>query len=952
METTNTPLTALQGRDDFIYQHLGSDSTDQQHMLATLGFSCLEELITKAIPANVLDTSPLPLPYAINESAALAELRAMASINKRLVCMYGCGYHPTNLPAVLQRNLLENPNWYTAYTPYQAEISQGRLELLLNFQQMIIELTGLPVAGASLLDESTAAAEALSMARAVNRSKSNQVFVHNALHPQTLAVLQTRTAPLGVELVGFDSELPSGEAFAMLVQYPDTCGALGNPEQLVQAARARKITPIAITDPLALMLLACPANLGFAIAVGSTQRFGVPMSFGGPHAAYLACEEALKRVMPGRLIGVSKDARGNYALRMALQTREQHIRREKATSNICTAQVLLANLAVLFAMHHGQSGMLRMALRVHRMTRLLASASKSCGLKYTNNDFFDTLCFTLGVYKAKAIAEALLAHELLVRTDGDKLLISCNDNTTFSHLDRIINAFGGQQQNWEKLDANLPDAIPPKLTRFSVPLGHRIFTSYRNETVLMRYLKRLQDKDITLTHSMIPLGSCTMKLNAASELLALSWPQFGDIHPFAPQSTTQGYLKLINSLEQKLCALSGFAAVSLQPNSGAQGEYAGLLAIRRYHQARGDSQRDLCLIPSSAHGTNPASAVMAGMKVKVVACDAAGNVDLDDLQTQLAANSARLGALMITYPSTHGVFEEKICTICDLVHQHGGMVYMDGANTNALIGLARPPKIGADVMHFNLHKTFCIPHGGGGPGVGPIGLVEELAPYMPGHPVSDGGQPVAAAPYGSAHILAISWMYIRMMGRQGLRLATEVALLNANYIAHRLAAHYPLLYTGPSGLVAHECIIDIRQIKEECGITEEDIAKRLMDYGFHSPTMSFPVTGTLMIEPTESESLQEIDRFCDALIAIRQEIHQVATGVWNTADNPLKQAPHTMQDITEEWKRPYSREQACFPLPYVKGHKFWPAVKRIDNVYGDRHLVCSCDAIEEYANES
>ena len=944
----HAPLASLLGTDDFLSRHIGPSPQEQEHMLNFLGYDSLPQLLDDLLPHSIRTPGPLKMDPPRNEIQALAELQQRAQANTPLVCMYGCGYHPSHLPSALQRNVLENPNWYTAYTPYQAEISQGRLELILNFQQLVIELTGLPVAGASLLDEGTATAEAVRMAFAMSKTASKTVFVSAYLHPQTTAVLQTRCQPLGITIVPFTDQLPKGDAFAVVVQYPDTYGAIGTPNSIAEAARQRGIVPIAITDPLALMLITSPQSIGFAIAVGSSQRFGIPMGFGGPHAAYIACEEGLRRVLPGRLIGISKDRHGNRALRMALQTREQHIRREKATSNICTSQVLLANLAVLFAMHHGADGIQRIAQRVHRMARLLNHAAQTCGWDNTNTHYFDTLCFTSSKTKRDALAAQLLDQGLLVRNDDHGLSISCNELTSLEHLGTIVQAMGGQIPNWDAIDATLAlTSQHASFERADKPLRHNIFHQYTNETTLTRYLTQLQAKDLTLTHSMIPLGSCTMKLNAACELQGISWPEFGNIHPFAPQHTTQGYLQLIAELEQMLCAVSGFAHASMQPNSGAQGEYAGLLAIRRYHQSRGETNRTICLIPSSAHGTNPASAVMAGMQVKVVACDAAGNIDIQDLKQKVATYGNDLAALMVTYPSTHGVYEESISELCDLVHDHGAMVYMDGANANALIGLIRPVDIGADVMHFNLHKTFCIPHGGGGPGVGPIGLTQALAPFAPGHPHPDDA-PVSSAPYGSALILTISWVYMRLMGAQGLTQATQLALINANYIARKLAPHYPLLYTGRNHLVAHECIIDIRPIKASSGVTEEDIAKRLMDYGFHAPTMSFPVSGTLMIEPTESEGLAEIDRFCDAMIAIRHEIQAVEEGKWPKDNNPLCNAPHTNRLLCDNWELPYTQQQAFFPLPSIADNKFWPSVGRIDNVYGDRNLKCSCDDLSSY----
>ncbi|MFZ1426129.1 MAG: aminomethyl-transferring glycine dehydrogenase, partial [Geminicoccaceae bacterium] len=904
---------------------------------------------------------PLALPAARTEAEALSALRGMAQRNRIATSLIGMGYHGTHTPGVILRNVLENPGWYTAYTPYQAEVSQGRLEAVLNYQQMVVDLTGMELANASLLDEGTAAAEAMAMAARVSRSKSKLFFVDDGCHPQTLAVLRTRAHHLGIELRVGDAlaELDGLQVFGALLQYPASDGTIRDPSPAIEAVQRQGGLAVVATDLLALTLLTPPGELGADIVLGSAQRFGVPMGYGGPHAAFFATKEAHKRAMPGRIIGVSVDSRGQPALRMALQTREQHIRRDKATSNICTAQVLLAVMAGCFAVYHGPEGLTRIARRVHGLTAILAGALPAIGIEVVNGTFFDTL----------TLAVPGRAHDLLIKArdaginlrfvDEDHLGLSLDETTTHHDLRRLLAAFGAEAARIQALlEAVYDDAfVATGLGRTSLFLTHPVFHRYRSETEMLRYLRRLQAKDIALDRAMIPLGSCTMKLNATTEMLPVTWPEFASLHPFAPPDQAAGYQALFHDLEAWLKEITGFDAVSLQPNAGSQGEYAGLLAIRAWHDSRRERARTICLIPSSAHGTNPASAVMAGMQVVVVACDAAGNVDLADLEAKADKHKDQLAALMVTYPSTHGVFEARIKDICAIVHARGGQVYMDGANLNALVGIARPAELGADVCHMNLHKTFCIPHGGGGPGMGPIGVKAHLAPFLPDHPVVTGVNPydgdhsvgaVSAAPWGSAAILPISWAYIAMMGGPGLTRATQVAILNANYIAKRLGPHYPVVYTGQNGMVAHECIVDIRQIKEAAGITAEDIAKRLVDYGFHAPTMSWPVPETMMIEPTESESLAELNRFCDAMIAIRAEIRAIEQGRSDRADNPLKRAPHTADLLLADWARPYPKEQAFFPVQAVREDKYWPPVGRVDNAYGDRHLVCSCPPMEDY----
>lgn len=944
------PNTEFQGR------HIGPTADDQARMLETVGASSLSELVHDIVPASILDESPLDVPGPFSESAALARLKRIAERNDIYRNYIGQGYYGTHVPNVVLRNILENPAWYTAYTPYQPEISQGRLEALLNFQTMVADLAGLDIANASLLDEGTAAAEAMTLARRGSRSKSNVFFVSGHCHPQTLEVLRTRAEPMGIELrIGDESQgLP--ECFGVLLQYPQTLGSVNDYRSLVEAAHAQGALVAVATDLLALSVLTPPGEWGADIAVGTAQRFGVPLGFGGPHAGFMACRDTYKRNLPGRLVGVSRDAQGAPALRLALQTREQHIRREKATSNICTAQVLLAVMAAMYAVWHGPQGLQRIARRVAGHTGRLHAALGELGLKVRNDSYFDTLCIDSGAHTQAILAAAREARINLRSVDGATLAVSLDETVTLEDVQALAGVFAqGLGKGPVELKADAGNGLPAGLVRASDPLPHPVFSRIRSETDMLRYLRGLADKDLALDRTMIPLGSCTMKLNATAEMIPVTWPEFSQIHPFAPRDQVQGYQQLIEELSAALCQITGYDAISLQPNSGAQGEYAGLLAIRAYHRANGQSQRDVCLIPASAHGTNPASAQLAGMDVVVVASDDNGNVDVEDLQRRIDQVGDRLAALMITYPSTHGVFELAITDICERVHAAGGQVYLDGANMNAMVGLAKPGKFGSDVSHLNLHKTFCIPHGGGGPGMGPIGLKAHLAPFAPSHVVApvegatEGMSAVSAAPYGSAGILPITWMYITMMGKQGVRQATEWALLNANYVAQALSEDYPILYTGKNGRVAHECIVDLRLLKAESGITETDIAKRLMDYGFHAPTVSFPVAGTLMIEPTESESKAELDRFIAALKAIKQEVLKVQNGDWPKDDNPLVNAPHTSFNVAaEEWTHPYSREEAVFPLAYVRENKFWPSVNRVDDVYGDRHLVCSCPPMEAY----
>jgi glycine dehydrogenase len=934
-------LDELLDKEGFSRRHLGPDEAAQREMLAVLGAPSLDALVREVVPHDILLKEPLALGEAKTEAEALAEISAHAARNELWRTFIGMGYYGTHTPAVIQRNVFENPGWYTAYTPYQAEISQGRLEALLNFQQMVIDLTGLPVANASLLDEATAAAEAMAMIRRSAKSKASKFFVDAAVHAQVLAVMRTRAKWLGIELVVADAErdLQPESVFGCHLQYPDTFGRIRDCSEVIRRIHASQGLASLGTDLLALMLLKSPGALGADIAIGSAQRFGVPMGYGGPHAAFMACRDEHKRAMPGRIIGVSVDAAGRPALRMALQTREQHIRRDKATSNICTAQALLANIAGFYAVYHGPQGLERIARRTNFMSRLLAA----CIGKPSHAAFFDTVVFEL--HAGDAVHRRASAKRINLRyIDDTRVGVSFDELTSLEDVADVAEVLSGRRPEIHRLADNLTESIPPALRRTDAVLSHPVFNRYHTETEMMRYLKRLENRDLSLVHAMIPLGSCTMKLNAAAELTPISWPRFAAMHPFAPMEQARGYAGMLRELETMLAEITGFAAVSLQPNSGAQGEYAGLLAIRHYLAARGEGARDVCLIPASAHGTNPASAQMIGLRIVVVACDEHGNVDLGDLERKLTQHRGRIAALMITYPSTHGVFEEAIVRICAQVHAAGGQVYMDGANMNALAGLAKPALIGADVCHINLHKTFCIPHGGGGPGMGPIAVAAHLADFLP-----EKKDPVSAAPCGSALILPISWMYIRMMGAAGIRQATETAILNANYVAARLARYFPVLYTGAHGRVAHECILDLRKLKETCGVTAEDVAKRLMDYGFHAPTLSFPVADTLMVEPTESESKEELDRFCDAMIAIHGELEKIRSGHWNRTDNPLKNAPHTALELAGEWQHAYSREEAAFPRRWLRAAKFWPPVKRIDNVAGDRNFVCNCPPMEAYA---
>ena len=943
-------LAALE--DSFVPRHVAPTEADITTMLRVVGAESLEALAAQTVPGDIRIPPLQGLPDAIGEIAVIEELRELAGQNQRLRSLIGQGYHGTFTPPVIARNVLENPGWYTAYTPYQAEIAQGRLEALLNFQTMICDLTGMPIANASLLDEATAAAEAMAMASASSRSKSTVVAVCADLHPQTAAVLQTRAQPQGWTLHAFApgdvAAIGAAAPFAVVLQYPGTSGAVRDLHAEIAAAHQAGALAIVCADLLSLVLLTPPGEMGADVVVGSAQRFGVPMGFGGPHAAFFATQDKFKRVMPGRLVGVSQDAAGQPAMRLALQTREQHIRREKATSNICTAQVLLAVMAGMYAVYHGPEGLTRIARRTNLQARALADAARRAGLALRHDSFFDTIA--LDVPDADALlARAVAAGFNLRRLDATGVAIALDETVTTAELASLAGLLGAEL-------GGAPASIPAALLRTGPVLAQSVFGAHRSEHEMLRYLKRLEDRDVALNRSMIPLGSCTMKLNATAEMVPVTMPGFADIHPFAPAEQTAGYNTLIQRLADWLAAATGFAAVSLQPNAGSQGEYAGLLAIRAYHAARGQSGRDVCLIPSSAHGTNPASAAMAGLRVVVVGCDRDGNVDLDDLRAKAALHAERLAALMVTYPSTHGVFEGEIRAICATIHEHGGQVYMDGANMNAQLGLTSPAAIGADVCHLNLHKTFCIPHGGGGPGVGPIGVAAHLAPHLPNHPErADAGPatgfgPVSAAPFGSALILPISYAYIRMMGAAGLTRASEVAILNANYMAARLGEAFPILYAGQGGRVAHECIIDCRGFQAEAGVMVEDIAKRLQDYGFHAPTMSWPVAGTLMIEPTESEPKAELDRFCDAMLAIRAEVAAIGEGRTDRADNPLKNAPHTAAEVMgETWQHSYTRTEAAFPLPWVRANKYWPPVKRVDNVYGDRNLICTCAPLEAYA---
>jgi len=946
----------------FVPRHIGPNSEDIQQMLKVLGFPSLDALINQTVPQAIRLKQPLKLPEAESEYAALTSLKKVAAKNQVFRSYIGMGYYDSITPPVIGRNILENPGWYTAYTPYQPEIAQGRLEALLNFQTLIIDLTGLEIANASLLDEATAAAEAMSLSYGVCKNQANAYFVSHDCHPQTIDVLQTRAQPLGIKIIvgdhqTFDFDQP---IFGAVLQYPASNGTIYDYRAFIEKAHAKGALVTVAADPLSLTLLTPPGEFGADIAVGSTQRFGIPLGFGGPHAAYFATKEEYKRLVPGRIVGVSKDAQGKPALRLALQTREQHIRREKATSNICTAQVLLAVMASMYAVYHGPAGLKQIAENIHSLTVLLAQGLKRLGYSVFSESFFDTLRVELGTRNLKDILAASEQLQINLRVfDATAVGISLDETTTPEDLIDLWQIFAGIDDLPFTLEELTSPSLPQlPLSRTSTYLTHPVFNRYHSETELLRYLHKLESKDLSLTTSMIPLGSCTMKLNATAEMIPVSWEEFGKIHPFAPLSQTQGYQLLFQQLEAWLAEITGFAGISLQPNAGSQGEYAGLLVIRQYHESRGQKHRNVCLIPTSAHGTNPASAVMCGMKVVAVACDLQGNIDVDDLKAKAEKHSNELAALMVTYPSTHGVFEEPIQEICAIIHSHGGQVYMDGANMNAQVGICRPGDIGADVCHLNLHKTFCIPHGGGGPGMGPIGVASHLVPFLPGHPVVGSGEEicnsqrigaVAAAPWGSASILVISWMYIAMMGADGLTEATKVAILNANYIAKRLESYYPVLYQGKNGLVAHECILDLRSLKKSAAIEIDDVAKRLMDYGFHAPTVSWPVGGTIMVEPTESESKQELDRFCDALISIRQEIAEIESGKVDIQDNVLKNAPHTAESlITGEWQHSYSREQAAYPAPWTREHKFWPAVGRIDAAFGDRNFVCSCLPMDAY----
>ena len=951
--------------DSFIPRHIGSSDSELEKMLAEVGFESLDALAAAAVPRDIRVTKPLELNRPLGESEALRELRQVVEHNEVFRSFIGMGYYNCITPAVIQRNILENPGWYTQYTPYQAEIAQGRLEALLNFQTMVADLTGLPLANSSLLDEATAAAEAMTMCRAVSRARNKAFFVSDDCHPQTIAVVKTRAEALGIDVIVGDAgalDFAAHDLFGLLLQYPATDGTIHDHADLTKRAHEAGAMVVVATDLLALTLLRPPGDIGADVAVGSSQRFGVPLGYGGPHAGFLATREEHKRQIPGRIVGVSRDDRGQVGYRLALQTREQHIRRDKATSNICTAQVLLAIMAGMYGAYHGAAGLKRIARRVHGMTQMLVAGLRRLGWEVGDGPFFDTIRVKLGQDNAQRVQSAAHRRKINLRAYGDGSLgVSLDETANADDLQVLLESFALDRRLelsfdelagvWEDYEYDAPFA------RTSEFMQADCFARYHTEHEMLRYLHRLQSRDLSLTQSMIPLGSCTMKLNGTSQMLPVTWREIGELHPFVPAEQALGYEKMFRQLTSWLAEITGFEAVSLQPNAGAQGEYAGLLTIRAYHRDRGDTQRDVCLIPVSAHGTNPASAVMAGMRVVPVACDEQGNIDLDDLESKAAQHADALSAVMITYPSTHGVFEETVRKICDVVHAHGGQVYLDGANLNAQVGLCRPGDYGADVCHLNLHKTFCIPHGGGGPGMGPIATAGHLAPYLPGHPlVETGGNkaigPVAAAPFGSASILPISWMYIAMMGEPGLKKASQVAILNANYMAKRLEQHFPILYTSKAGLVAHEFIIDMRPFKDSAGVNVDDVAKRLMDFGIHAPTMSWPVAGTFMIEPTESESREELDRLCEALIAIREEIREIEQGRADRENNVLKHAPHTAEALLDDaWDRPYGREQAAYPLPWVRERKFWPAVGRVDNTYGDRNLVCTCESVEAYAEQ-
>ncbi|MCX4524682.1 MULTISPECIES: aminomethyl-transferring glycine dehydrogenase [unclassified Streptomyces] len=961
MTANRIPLSQLERGIPFEQRHIGPDAEAQAKMLAQVGYGSLDELTAAAVPDVIKTADALNLPEARTEAEVLAELRELAGRNQVLSSMIGLGYYGTFTPPVILRNVMENPAWYTAYTPYQPEISQGRLEALLNFQTVVAELTGLPTSGASLLDEGTAAAEAMTLARRVGKAKGNVFLVDADALPQTIAVIETRAEPIGIEVVvadlseGIPAEIAERGVYGVLVQYPGASGAVRDIKPVIDQAHGLGAIVAVSADLLALTLLTSPGALGADIAVGTTQRFGVPMGFGGPHAGYMAVQDKHARSLPGRLVGVSVDADGNKAYRLALQTREQHIRREKATSNICTAQVLLAVMAGMYAVYHGPDGLRTIARRTHRYAALLAAGLTAGGVEIVHGSYFDTITARVPGRAAEVVAAAREGGVNLYQVDADLVSLACDETTLRADVEAVWAAFG-VTADIEALDETTAETLPEGLLRSDAYLTHPVFHQHRSETAMLRYLRKLSDKDYALDRGMIPLGSCTMKLNATTEMEPVTWPEFGQLHPFAPVEQAGGYLTLINELEERLCEVTGYDKVSIQPNAGSQGELAGLLAVRAYHRANGDEQRTVCLIPSSAHGTNAASAVMAGMKVVVVKTADDGEVDAADLRAKIEQHRDELAVLMITYPSTHGVFEEHVADICAQVHEAGGQVYVDGANLNALVGLAKPGHFGGDVSHLNLHKTFCIPHGGGGPGVGPVGVRAHLAPYLPNHPLQPtagpetGVGPISAAPWGSAGILPISWSYVRLMGGEGLKRATQVAVLGANYIAKRLEPHYPVLYTGPGNLVAHECIIDLRPLSKATGVSVDDIAKRLIDYGFHAPTMSFPVAGTLMIEPTESEDLAEIDRFCDAMIAIRGEIERVAGGEWPLEDNPLANAPHTAAALGGEWNHPYSRDEAVFPGGVTAAEKYWPPVRRIDGAFGDRNLVCSCPPLDEYDN--
>ncbi|TNJ35160.1 aminomethyl-transferring glycine dehydrogenase [Arenimonas terrae] len=958
---TRESLSQLEQHDAFLERHIGPNDAEIAHMLRVVGHASLDALTDAIVPASIKSTAPLALPAPVSEVEAIAKIRKIADRNKVFRSFIGQGYYGTHTPNVILRNILENPAWYTAYTPYQAEISQGRMEALINFQTMCADLTGMEIANASLLDEATACAEAMTLAKRSCKSKSNVFVVSSGLHPQSLELIRTRAEPLGIEVVvANDADAAGIDAFGVMLQYPDTFGRINDYRALADAVHSRGGLVAVATDLLALTMIAAPGEWGADIVVGNSQRFGVPFGFGGPHAAFMACRDAFKRSMPGRLIGVSIDAEGKPAYRLTLQTREQHIRREKATSNICTAQVLLAVMASMYAVYHGPEGLTRIARRTHRLAVILAAALRGAGVK-VGEGFFDTLHLT-GVDAATIRAKAESARINLRYLDTASIAISLDETSTREDVVELAALFGAKA-DIAALDAAASRAVPATLARSTPFLQHPVFNTHHSEHELLRYMRALADKDLAMDRTMIPLGSCTMKLNATAEMIPVTWPEFGNIHPLAPADQAQGYKELIEGLEAMLVECTGYDAVSLQPNSGAQGEYAGLLAIRAYHRSRGEAHRDVCLIPDSAHGTNPASAQMCGMTVVVTKTDANGNVDIDDLRRAAEKYSSRLAALMITYPSTHGVFEEDVVEICEIIHRHGGQVYTDGANMNALVGLAKPGKWGSDVSHLNLHKTFCIPHGGGGPGVGPCAVKSHLAPFLPraldGSALSTQGVGagsvgmVSAASFGSASILPISWMYVTMMGAEGLRKATQVALLNANYIAKRLAPHYETLYTGRNGLVAHECILDLRPLKDATGISAEDVAKRLIDFGFHAPTLSFPVAGTLMVEPTESESQHELDRFIDAMIQIRDEIRAVEDGRLDREDNPLKNAPHTATAVSaSEWTHAYPRELAVFPLASLRQQKYWPPVARVDNVYGDKNIMCACIPVDAYKDEA